>query len=236
MKILIVGDSFTYGQGCNDRVHYYDSKINTWVGSNHDWNGPSQFCWPSLLQQRFPDIVVVNLARAGIDNTSILQEILNSCHSAKFDLIIFAGTYCNRKQIAHPVRSEWITSWSPGWTNPNDSPEYVNAKECYNKYLSNSEIDINLTVSAIMAAYGQSRVQDSKFLWSRPEDDISIKYLDTLKSHQIASIQHFDFSKVQDPQFNQTFVGPDMHIIDHGHQLYLEMQIIPVLRQLNIIV
>jgi len=54
-NILVVGDSFSYGQGCSDRP----------------WNqkpykaSPSQFAWPALLQKELPEYNIINISYPG---------------------------------------------------------------------------------------------------------------------------------------------------------------------------
>jgi hypothetical protein len=226
MKILIAGDSFAFGQGCSDR-------------QDNTLDSPSNFCWASLLQQTYPNLTVVNISLPGLDNTSILIKILNLCSKTKFDLIVFAGSYIERKQIAHPYQTDKIISWVPGWKLPGDG-DYEKAQEYYLKYLSNIEIDINITTSNILAAYGQTLIYGAKFLWSlpefAPEDNITFDLLEKLlKSFQIRNVQDFDYSGVNNLQFNQQYECPDRHINNIGHQLYFEKQIVPVFKELKII-
>ena len=226
MKILIAGDSFAFGQGCSDRP---DGSLDS----------PSDFCWASLLQQAHPTLTVVNKSLPGLDNTSILIKILAACTENTFDLIVFAGSYIERKQIAHPYNTNEITPWVPGWHLPGPE-DYEKAQEYYVKYLSNTAIDINITTSNIMAAHGQSLVQGAKFLWSlpefAPEDNIKFELLeDLLNAFQIKNVQDFDYSGVNNLQFNQQYECSDRHINDTGHRLYFERQIVPLFKELNII-
>ena len=226
MKILIAGDSFAFGQGCSDRP---DSSLDS----------PSNFCWASLLQQAYPTLTVVNTSLPGLDNTSILIKILNACIENTFDLIVFAGSYIERKQIAHPYYNDEITSWVPGWELPGPG-DYQKAQEYYVKYLSNTAIDINTTTASIMAAHSQASIQSAKFLWSlpefAPEDNITFDLLEKLlKPFQIKNVQDFDYSGVNDLQFNQQYECPDQHINNIGHGLYFERQIVPVFKELKII-
>jgi hypothetical protein len=230
MKILIAGDSFTFGQGCSDRQ---DGPL-IWKDSD----GPSKFCWASLLQQTYPNLTVVNKSLPGLDNTSILINILKSCLDTQFDLIVFAGSYVERKQIAAPFNPNNVIPWVPNWKIPGPG-EYQTAQKYHLQYLSNITIDINITTSDILAAYGQAAMSKSKFLWSlpefAPEDNITFDLLNVIKSYQIKNVQNFDYSGVNDLKFNQQYECHDSHINDTGHRLYFEKQIVPLFKELEII-
>jgi hypothetical protein len=232
MKILIAGDSYTFGHGCSDREHYFNVETKKWVGSNSNWNGPSEFCWASLLQKNYPNLTVVNKSVSGVDNTSILINILKSCQSSSFDLIIFAASFSTRKQIADSYNSDDIVTWIPNYTPKKMSTDYAMAVEYYVKYLSNNTIDLNLTASAILAAFGQASALNSKFIWSRPGSDLSTELLNSIVAHQITSIESFDFSGVNDSEIQAT---DHVHVNNLGHQIYFEKQIVPQLQKLNII-
>ena len=70
-KILVFGDSFNYGHGCSDRMFYYDHKTKKMIGNALPENVPSQFSWPSLLQNDYPNIQVYNFANPGRANAHI---------------------------------------------------------------------------------------------------------------------------------------------------------------------
>jgi len=232
MKILIAGDSFAFGQGCSDRG---DGPPPKW----EDTDGPSEFCWASLLQQQYPTLTVMNKSLPGLDNTSILINILNACAKNTFDLIVFAGSYVSRKQIAHPYYSDKTMSWVPGWKIPGPG-DYEKAQEYHVKYLSNIAMDVNISTSNILAGYGQASIQGARFLWSlpefAPEDNITFDLLeDVLHAFQIKNVQDFDYSGTNDLQFNQQYECADSHINDDGHRLYFERQIVPLFKELKII-
>ena len=233
MKILIAGDSFAFGQGCSDRESITNHETR-WK----DCDGPSEFCWASLLQQQYPTLTVVNKSLPGLDNTSILINILQSCTENTFDLIVFAGSYVDRKQIAHPTNPDQVTSWVPGWKLPGPA-DYQKTQEYYLKYLSNITIDINITTSNILAAYGQAAMQKAKFLWSlpefAPEHNITFDLLDVIKCYEFKNVRYFDYSGTNDMQVNLKYQCADGHINDTGHQLYFERQIVPVFKDLKII-
>jgi hypothetical protein len=230
MKILIAGDSFAFGQGCSDR----QDGLPVWKDSD----GPSNFCWASLLQQTYSNLTVVNTALPGLDNTSILIKILDACIDTRFDLIVFAGSYVERKQIAAPFNPSNVIPWVPNWRIPGPD-EYQTAQKYHLQYLSNIEIDKNISTSNILAGYGQASIIGAKFLWSlpeyAPEDNITFGLLDLIKSYQIKNVQNFDYSGNNDLKFNQQYECHDSHINNIGHRLYFEKQIVPLFKELKII-
>jgi hypothetical protein len=242
MKILVVGDSYSFGYGCSDRLRYFDLESKIWVGNDFAWNGPSEFCWASLLQKQYPNLTIINKSVPGIDNVSILINLLNSCQITIFDAIIFSASYSTRKQIADLYDPENVVTWIPNYTQKKSShtqasEEYLRAIDYYVKHLSNNAIDLNLTASAILAAFGRATTLNSKFLWSRPETDIQTKLLDSLTSYQINSIQTFDFSGVHDDwsNYHNMRSADKTHVNDVGHRIYFEKQIVPKLKELKII-
>ena len=62
MKIIVLGDSFTFGQGCSDVQQASDKR----------WFVPSEFGWPSLLGKKHQTFDIVNLSHPVLDNISIV--------------------------------------------------------------------------------------------------------------------------------------------------------------------
>ena len=62
-RVIVLGDSFTFGHGCSDRVYYYDEDLKKFIGDIKLVKQciPSEYCWPSLLQKEFPSLKVYNL-------------------------------------------------------------------------------------------------------------------------------------------------------------------------------
>jgi len=75
MKILTVGDSFTYGDELSDRT----------------------VAWPYLLAKKL-EHEVINLGRPGIGNTNIVRTVIE--HSDQADIIIVAWSHFARIEVA----------------------------------------------------------------------------------------------------------------------------------------
>lgn len=140
-NVLLLGDSFTYGHGCSDRVFYWDPNIKKHVGNDKDLHaGPSEFCWGRLIEKHYPNTRSINLSGPGKDNISCLTDALlnyrDHYNDIKIDMIIFSMTFDDRQQIAgiygfaNPNFEEQtrgrpidyfkdynvMSSWSPLWS------------------------------------------------------------------------------------------------------------------------
>ena len=75
MKLLTVGDSFTYGDELPDRI----------------------LAWPHLLGQEL-GYEVTNLGRPGVGNASIMRTVIEQCEEA--DIVIIAWSHFARIEVA----------------------------------------------------------------------------------------------------------------------------------------
>ena len=152
-QIIIAGDSNTFGLGCSDRLYYYDIQLNQWIGDIDQLsNGPSNFCWASLLQKNFPAIEILNLGIPGNDNLSITTSIANNINDNTV-LVMFNGTFLNRIQVASPKKNivkPWIIGQDPRLGSGYNDPEpYKNAKLAYIQHLYHDAIGVNLGISSV---------------------------------------------------------------------------------------
>ena len=78
-RVIVLGDSFTFGHGCSDRVYYYDEDLKKFVGDITPMNQciPSEYCWPALLQKEFPRLKVHNLSQPGHCNQGMFRDLLD---------------------------------------------------------------------------------------------------------------------------------------------------------------
>ena len=77
-KILVVGDSYTNGQGCSDTTS--DNIL------------PSNFCWAALLQKKIVGSTVKNLAVPGLDNVTIARSVWDNVDPTT-DAIVFCASF-----------------------------------------------------------------------------------------------------------------------------------------------
>jgi hypothetical protein len=245
-RIIITGDSFTFGHGCSDRVSYYDPQTRTKIGNDDTWNGvPSSKCWPSLLQQQFPNFEVINLAVSGSDNVGMATRVVDYCAAGSNDnttsIVIMQGSWSDRMEIAdmNPGRDDCTTHWVMGWDSEGDSnSKFKQAKADFLKYLYNDKIGINRTTASILAVHSVSILIGANFVWSLPGNDHAAGHeiLNQLKSNKISTIHEFDFSGVNDMVSNlKLYRAIDHHTNDLGHAKYLEMVIIPLLQRYGLI-
>lgn len=106
--IVLLGDSFTFGHGCSDRIYHWDPELKRHVGDMHSLAlGPSEHSWGRLIEQTFANVRVINMAGPGKDNTSCFSDLLldlkEHYQDVKIDAVIFSMTFDDRIQIAGPA-------------------------------------------------------------------------------------------------------------------------------------
>lgn len=115
MKILAIGDSFTYGSELPDA-----SRTLTSIPGTVIYNIPSKLAWPYLLAQKTSG-TVDNLGMPGGSNSRIFRVAIKESLLKKYDLVICAWTHLARLDIVHheiefPVTlksSEWLMNEVP---------------------------------------------------------------------------------------------------------------------------
>jgi len=154
MKIVILGDSYAYGDGCADVKKLSDR--------------PSYHSWPSLLQRARPQLTVVNVAQPGADNLSILAQLWQNW-TQDIDIIIFAASMITRVQGRHPANElDETRSLSPHFGFLDMPTEYKVAVKNYYQHLYSDLVGVNHAVCCILAGYGCSQLLGADFYWSIP--------------------------------------------------------------------
>jgi len=242
MRIIISGDSFTYGQGCDDRISFTDP-----VTGKHEENftggePPSKYCWASLLQEHYPEHEIINLSKPGEDNTNISMSISDNINDA--DIVFFAGTTFNRLQVSTKFDNR-LASWVMGVPLGKISftDDHRKASELFLKYLYAEEYFINVTVAMIWSVYGQCLQKNKQFLWSSAPYGLNgndyhrnkvknhrLMNLDTmLKDTKIPSLfSYFQHEFVN----NKPYLHKDSHANNLGHKYYFDHEILPVFKKL----
>ena len=242
-KVIVLGDSYTFGHGCSDREFQYDEATNTFIGDETPFiqNIPSSNCWASLLQREFNNIEIINLGKPANCSQGIFRDLIEYHYEHRLsaeDIVMFNGTFPHRIEIASGSRPEVATPWVMGWDHhsqmENEIP-YNMAKKMYITHLFNDDIGYNLSMTALLATYGFATINNLKFIWCLPTQSYPVTFLKKLLGIgklQIPHISKYDFSKHNDYNFNKTCYALDHHVNDKGHLIYFEREIIPLIQRL----
>jgi hypothetical protein len=242
--IIVVGDSYSFGQGCSDRDFKFDLKTNK--VSNYN-SSPSELCWPSLIEKNNHDkCQVINLSVPGNSDQMMFDNLLK-CGIIP-DVVFFSGSYFDRTVFSHYHYTDKITSHLLSKIDifsKHEPRDYVLAKKSYLKYLYNDNIGFLNLASSIFGAYGYSLAAGAKFFWSSPNRQIDFTSMIEKEEHPVIqlnllsdlrydSIQEYDFSKVRNIDFNKKFLTHCLHINDVGHKIYYENMIKPIVEKIFI--
>lgn len=244
MKIVISGDSFTFGQGCSDKPTVYDPKTKCWM-PEHDIVKPSEYCWGSLLQKQYPNSTVYNFAQPGRDNIYISTTIIDNIKDA--DLVIFPATSFNRMQANNP-NTGGADAWIVGNPVTDYYPDYTNAAKMFAKHLYNENYLAEISTMAVLAVYAECLVRQIPFIWScspygiSPIIEKSRTYQNFARRTSIIEQHKFhplfgywqtvyyepkDVPSVED----NPWLHNDGHANDRGHQYYFEHVVLPKVKQ-----
>lgn len=240
-RVIVLGDSYTFGHGCLDRIYYYDEDLKKFVGDVTLLQQciPSEYCWAALLQKEFPNLTVHNLSQPGNCNQGMFRNLLDfyiyrECNTR--DLIIFNGTFSDRIEVRTMYHEDQVGPWAIGWeymTN-GEHKEYISAQKNYTKYLYHELIGFNLTMSSLLGAYSYTTLNKHNFLYSLPHSGHHLiePNIRCINEHEIPKIHAYDFSGNNDYQFNVTCEAKDTHTNEKGHQIYYEKEIKPRIQKL----
>jgi hypothetical protein len=229
-KILVLGDSFTYGQGCDDRAWYRNSKTYQWIPNEPTYPlpAPSKQCWASLLQQALPDYEVINLAMPGHSNSQIVLDAISYQNLENIELVIFAGTSDNRMRIIDdqinagklpPV--SWVMS-APGHGK---TKGYNDAQIAFMTHLYHPQVMADSSIIDIYAMHTFATVIKAKILWNLLcwEESFNDSRLAPLRQNQFSSIiEYIRDAKSDGVTINNDYLSPDGHANNLGHQTYFE--------------
>lgn len=246
-RIIILGDSYTFGHGCSDKNGYYDHENKEYVGMKMTADfekTTSKHCWASLLQKQFPNIQVINTAKPGQSHMGMFRDFVNLIHNIKLnsnDLVMFNSSFPDRFEVASDLDPNHVVTWqaSNEMQLNNESEEYCLAKKMYLKYLFSDSIGCNQALSAKLGVFGTCKLYGAQFLWSRPGwKTYYSKEMETVLHGLVDGfyphIYQYDFSRMMDIRFNQLCYQPDKHCNDKGHQIYYETCILPLLETMDL--
>lgn len=230
--IVVFGDSFNYGHGCKDRIFYYDQNQKKMIGSKCPENSPSQYSWPSLLQQRYPDIKVLNFANFGRSNQQIFRDFLAYSESTRDNknkenhLVFFQITNPDRIEILRDGKD--IASYV--LSNADMHNDHVGQTvRSYIRDMYHPSIGENLGFMTILSAFALAKIQKIyNFYWSCYRGNYPWETYDflmtsvDLKSRAIVDIRNYDFSNNMDHEYNRLYRCVDNHTNEEGHAIYME--------------
>ena len=232
-NIIIVGDSFTYGHGCDDRGEIPDLRlIDTFSDYYYHYRKPSIYCWTSLLQKDLPEYNIINCAVPGNSPIGIFDKVINPDRvrkEDKIDLVIYCGTFRDRLLIPSSEENEKVTNWVMGQDYPEDDEELRKAKKYFIKYLTNN-YTLNIhSLAAFMASYGYATMKQSKFLFSvlYEFDSKFDEIIEPIKNLQF--IHMYDYLYHENPILLKTCISKfdKRHPNNLGHATYYENVIKP---------
>ena len=212
MKIVVVGDSFTFGQGCSDAFPV--------IGKT-----PSAYSWPSLLQQYLPNSVVDNRAIPGNNNMTMFESLYQEL-TTDINTIIFCASFAMRIAVRVPDYEEFATlSISPHWSTESTELGFNDAIANYYKHLYSDRVGYNTAATAVMAAYGCARLVGADFFWSKPANQqptTTNKIFDHLAPYQFMSSTDFEYTDIE--------LESCRHPNNAGHARYFKQVIMPLLQ------
>lgn len=249
MNIIVIGDSFSFGHGCKDRIYHYDPNLREYVGTpDFRFQGPSEYCWANLLQEEFKNkITVINKSFPGRSMQGMFWDLSQTFRKGEVkndDVVFFTGTVPNRIEIP-TMHDPYITaSWGLSWhahlpvdekyknaPTPThiDIKEREQAQELYIKYLWNEMVADQLSFSALMTAWTLCQHNNIQFFWSMPEFGFYDKKL--LKTFRAYASQS-EIKCLMDYRFGGTgseesyeYRSLDKHANEFGHQFYYDVEI-----------
>jgi len=209
MKIVVLGDSFTFGQGCSDTPMGYIAK-------------PSEYAWPSLIQKEFA-VTVDNRSRPGYSNASIVERLHQEL-TDDIKLVICCVSFAARIQIRRTENA--AESIGPNWQSDRTFPQLETAVEHYYKYLYSDRIGHASSITTLLAAYASAQLVGADFLWCMPDPvhipSLNNHVLDRLRDSQFLSFADFKWTKAESSVCD--------HPNNDGHQRYYNQVIVPVLK------
>lgn len=215
MKILVLGDSTTFGAELSDLpVKYFGAHGNDYVDSNgkHKFSLPSNLAWPALLANQL-NCEVVNLSIVGGSNDRIFRLAIEHTLLAHWDLVICAWTTLDRFDLTDGNRDLAITAnyhWGFNWV-----------KDYIALHWDRTRSDINF-VTKLMALQG--------YFAQRKQSYLFVKSANIKLCNQARKLEsHLDRTNCVDWDSNfyvwtkDYSKGSDGHILEQGHAIVAEI-------------
>jgi hypothetical protein len=165
MKILVLGDSTTFGAELSDLPSApFGAYGNDYVDENtmRKFSPPSKLAWPSLLATKL-NCEIVNQSLIGGSNDRIFRIAIEQTLSQPWDLVICAWTAVDRfdltdgtRDLAITLRSHWGVEW---------------VKQFAATHWNRNRADINF-VTKLLALQGFFAQHKQPYLFVRSQDII----------------------------------------------------------------
>lgn len=237
MNIIVLGDSFSYGQGCVDRPTIAKNK----------GLGPSAHAWPNLLRKDFPDDNIFNLSTPGNSMIGMFKDFTkfkDNVPQVKVDLVIATVTSFDRMMVTDHKGN--ITNWVLGSYDLKNSmqepDEYYTAKGLYLKHLHNEDIQnfYSLAILLGLIQYTQ-HICGANIMWSVSDphlvmgQDIHFDSVKGLHFYHMRNLHYLTDPQREDKDFVKQLHMDDGHPNEKAHQMYydayLRPQVVPRIRE-----
>lgn len=207
-NIIVVGDSYTYGEGCSDLEGRTDKRLPA-----------SKHCWASLLERAHSNITVHNFSGPGLDHVSIARNLWTNIDSDT-DVVLFCGTFYGRLCVRHPNAPEhanMVISMNPHFHHPEltESKDFGLAMKLFYSHLYSNQVAYDVSTCTVLSAYACAVLHGAKFFWSMPTQQF-----DGEINPVISAIQHLRFTASCDINYDKYCIAPCRHPNDQGHELY----------------
>lgn len=244
-KIIIVGDSFTYGIGCDDRLSKFDDYRQIWYCPVAPPGQASIHCWASLAANEFINYQFVNVAIPGNSHDNMFKQLASEINDDT-KLVMFCGTFIHRMLLnaTHNMSLPMILSFGPNvlWS----AADYTKAFDQFIKHLYHESMGINYAIMSVLSAKAISESYKAKFVCSLTlrgeagfmDDHTQFDY--PSQTNQLLTIVNDNiFQSIVDYPFmtkcnakKDSWLFPDRHTNNYGHALYYEHEIKPLLTKL----
>lgn len=209
MKILVLGDSTTFGAELSDLpVKHFGVHGNDYIDSNGKprVSPPSDLAWPALLADKL-GCEVVNQSIVGGSNDRIFRLAIEQTSQQHWDLVICAWTSVDRfdltdgtRDLAISVNSHWGINW---------------VKEYIASHWDCTHADINFVTKLIaLQSYFAQKKQSYLFVKST---EIKLCNKAQVLEQQIDQKYCVDWDNNFYKWASDCPLGTDKHLLEQGH-------------------
>jgi len=172
MRLVVGGDSYTYGHGLKDCV------VNGFAPGPE----PSKYAWPQVLASKL-NVPLKNLAKPGHGNDFIINQFLsNDLH--KTDIVIILWSFYTREMFFNKTKINHYGEWNEDFMR--NKFTYSNPTDSFLKNIMNI---------ATFTSYLASKSLKFYYAFLMPPVDVEVyKTYNNLKSRIIKNIAPYDIS------------------------------------------